>query len=235
MTNQVSNDPWESADNPQLRAFDYWGVVTLSMYFAILQKGIGKVPFDPQVHSLDQRVTVIEILLSPLAEQNVSRPPERSMIAESKEWAGFVLPSIKALGISARELNGKYVRAHMKPTGETYTKNDETKDKSTFEFLKIFPSEDECRKDYLASKGSNGSPTPAAVANGGNGSNKEKETAAKFLPVIVANAVNGQKDLEVIRKSLAVSLASYSQINKFFTVDSPQVMTLIMEKMAGGK
>jgi hypothetical protein len=239
-------DPWDSVDNPQFRVPEYWGNVKIDTFFAALVKGVGKVPFNPSNHSADQRVTAIEINIAPIAEQNVQFPVSRSLIAESKTWAGMVLPSIKALGLSVRELNGKWVHVTAKPTGRTYTNsNGEIKEETTFEFTAVFPDEKACKDDYAARGHSTPSaltptsaaPAPAATtttSTTGNGS-KEQETASKFLKVIVENACKGQQNLEVIRNTVAANLATMPLVNKFFSVDSPETMQMIMEKMQDWK
>lgn len=247
-----NNDPWERAENPQTRSSEFWGQVEISLYNAVLVKGVGKAPFDPQQHKPEQMVTGIDIHIAPLAEQNVSFQVSRSMIAESKEWASLVLPSIKALGLSVRELNGKWARVGQKGTGSNYTnQNGETRERTTFEFIKVFATEDECRADFLA----NGHPMPDLDTNtngtyGGNGNanangaggtngntpaqaappnNTERETALKFLRVIVENAARGQSDLTVVRNTVAAQTATMPLVSKYFTVDSPETMNLIAE------
>lgn len=229
------NDPWATADDPQFNtSYDYFGQVKVDSYFCILVKGTGKVPFDAQAHAIDQRRTAIDIQIFPLAEMNISFDVSRNMIAESREWAGIVLPSIKALNLSLRDLNNKWVHVVTEKTGQTYTgKDGNTKDKTTFKFLAVFPDEASCRAAYQAAANGTPAPAPATPVNGnGNGASKERETAAKFLPVIVTNACAGQTDLTVIRNSVAAAIANMPMVSKHFTVDSTEVMTLIMEKMS---
>lgn len=245
-TNQVAiNDPWDSAENPTFAAPEYWGLCSMDMYYCVLQKGVGKVRFDAQQHQVDQRRTAIDIVVTPLPEMGSAREASRSMIAESKEWASIVLPSIKTLGVSTRELNGKYVHITFAPTGRTYVKtNDdgtqETRDNTTIKFLKVFADENACRADWAAHGGtptsdSNGDVPPLTTppSNGnGNGADKEKATGLAFLRVIVNNACAGQNDLNVIRESIAANIAQYPPVAKFYTVDSPETMALIAEKMS---
>jgi hypothetical protein len=244
-----NNDPWERAENPQPRSSEFWGQVKISLYNAVLVKGVGKAPFDPQQHKPEQMVTGIDIHIAPLAEQNVSFQVSRSMIAESEEWASQVLPSIKNLGLSVRELNGKWARVGQKGTGSNYTnQNGKTRERTTFEFVKVFATEDECRADFHA----NGHPMPDLEQNGGSSgtndayggtsggqalapvqaapvNNTERETALKFLRVIVENAARGQSDLTVVRNTVAAQTATMPLVSKYFTVDSPETMNLIAE------
>lgn len=62
----------------------------------------------------------------------------------------------------------------------------------------------------------------AAPAN-----NTERETALKFLRVIVENAARGQSDLTVVRNTVAAQIATMPLVSKYFTVDSPETMNLI--------
>jgi hypothetical protein len=241
MTNQIiTDDPWDTSENPQMRQFEYWGEVHIDMYYAILQKGVGKVPYDPAQHSIDKRVTAIEIAIVPIAEQNITDSINRGMIAESHEWAGIVLPSIKALGISVRELAGRYVRVRQKPTGQTYVNaKGETKDRTTFEFIGLFKDRNACVADYLTRGAPSNTPTNTQYSGvnvseeptAANPGIKERDTALQFLKVVVENAVRGQTDLKVIRDTISLNVANMPLINKYFTVDSPETMQMIMEKM----
>lgn len=240
MANQTYSDPYEAANDPQVRsggASDYYGQILLDMYFAVLVKGMGKVPFDPQQHSVDKRVTAIKMEIIPLAEMNISWPVMRETIAENREWAGIVLPSIKALGLSPREVHNKWGHIVRKETGDTYVskKDGKTYPVTTFAFVQVFKDEAECRAAYQAfSSGAGTAPAQQQPAPSGNGASKEKETAAKFLKPIVANACMGKNgDLTAINQTLAAALANMPQIAKYFTVDSPEVMTLVMETING--
>jgi len=237
-------DPWDIADNPPVNHGEYWGQVEIALWYCVLQKGVGKVPFDPQQHSADQRRTSVEIKIFPIPEQNVSFDIKRDLIAESREWAGIVLKSIKALGLTAKEINGRYVRVKLASTGQTYTNgNGEDRERTTFEFVKAFASEAECKADFLSGgtapvnaqppAPTNTQPPAAAhTAQGTNGNgNQEKQTALNFLRIYVQNAVRGQTDLNVIRSSLAANISTQPLLAKYFTVDSPETMQLLAEEM----
>lgn len=237
MTEQMQNvieDPWESAENPQLRQAEYWGLCNIDMYYAILQKDVGKVPFNPKEHSLDRRVTAIDIVIIPLPEHNASFEISRSMIAESKDWASVVLPSIKELGISPREINNKYVHVRFKPTGRTYINtNGETKESTTFEFVNVFPDEETCRADFLAHK-NNQTDTKVDRTTNSNCADKKRATAFAFLRPIVENAARGQTNRDVIHRTVAENISRFPVVAEFFTGDSPEVTTLIDEFMKKG-
>lgn len=238
MATQPATNAWDAIENPQVRSgnSDYFGQVKIDTYFAVLVKGMGKVPFDAGQHNADQRVTAIDMQIIPLAEMNISFEISRNLIAESKEWASIVLPSIKALGISARELNNKWVHVTRKPTGSTYTskRDNQQYPETTFEFLAVYPDEAACRAAYQAAGGSAGTApaqqqqSSSAPSNG----DKERETALKFLKVIVDNSARGQTDPAVITSTVAANIANMPMVAKHFTAQSPETMSLIMEAMS---
>lgn len=229
-------DPWDSAEHAKEPQYsnEIWGQVEAHSWHCVLEKGIGKVEFDHQVHNPDQRRTAVEITVRPLADMNLTFDLARNMIAESREWASFVLPSIRDLGIHPKDLNGKWVKAQTvtltDKTGNpvTYTdSNGAVKEKTTIKFLKVFNNEEECQADYLSNSGKS-APSNTAKING-NDNDKERQTALSFLKVYVQNACRGQSNLSIIRETLALNIATQPLISKYFTVDSPETVDLITQ------
>ncbi|NPV77935.1 MAG: hypothetical protein HPY59_16360 [Anaerolineae bacterium] len=242
MTTQTFVDPWDTAEQAKEPQFSniIWGQCEAKSWWCVLEKGIGKVEYDPQVHSPDQQRTAVDIIVHPLADMGLAFDVTRNMIAESYEWAGIVLPSIRDLGISPKQLNGSWVKVQTVTLTDkagnaiTYTdKNGTVKEKSTLKFLAIFKDEAECSSDYLANSGKTTKQDTqySAQYSGGNG-NKERETALKFLKVYVENACRGETSLEVIRNKLMTLIASQPLISKYFTVDSPEVVEMIAKEMS---
>lgn len=236
-----SQDPYAAAMAAQPPKPIYWGSLLTDAHFVVLEKGIGRIPFDPQVHEMSRRVTALDFSLLPIAEMGFTNSVERNAIAEFGEWTRIIKPSIEALGVDLRELHDKYVKVEMVPTGRTY-KNSAGEDvkATTFKFLKLFADENECVADYLSGDEDEpeaqpqpvtqaAAPSPAATET--PASNPERETALKFLEVLVDNAVNGQSDLNVVNKTLQLSLESTPLVAKYFKVDSPEAVQLIMSKM----
>jgi len=221
-------DPLDALDNPELRSPEYFGQIQLHTWFCVLKKGIGKVDFDPAKHGIDARRTAVKIGLIPLAEHNTNQDIFRDQIAESREWASLVLPSIKNLGITARELDGKWVKLTFQPTGRTYTKTDPmtgetvTRDATTFKFLALYADEAACRAAYEAERGNGGSVAPVAAAAPQSPTNHEKETAGKFLKPLVQRANGDEQELGKL-------IAGMPLLSKHFTVQSPEVQELLME------
>lgn len=232
-----TNDPYDSSDNPQTN-FDraYWGKALVEAKYVVLIKGTGKVDFDPATHKPEERRTGIDITIDLLADMGLTFPAvERNYLAESKLWAGTVLPTIKALGISMRELNGKYVKVSLKSTGRTFTGRDGSeKEETTILFEKLFADEEACRQDYFFGKGEETpvAAEPAATPASIPVNEKEKETARKFLKVLVENAARGQDDILVVQAKVGQGIAMMPLVNKYFTDGSSEVLAEIMVKMA---
>jgi hypothetical protein len=236
------NDPFDTAEDPQEIKYsnEYFGEAGVDAFFCVLEKGHGKVPFDPNYHSIDRRLTAVVIGIIPVPASGLNFSVDRDYIAEFRDWNAITLPSLKKLGISLRDLDGRYVHAKLTETGETYTtKAGETKEKTVFEFLEVFDTLEACEAAYEAKFGSrqekqdipfkldnNGSKSPA------EGQSMEKTTAEKFLKVAVENACRGQTDLEAAREAVGAQIAKMPMISKFFTVDSPETMNLMAEAMA---
>jgi hypothetical protein len=228
-------DPWESAESAKEPEFtnEIWGQVQAHSWYCILEKGVGKIEFNPQVHSDDKRRTAIDLIVRPLPDMNLNFDLVRNMIAESREWVSFVLPSIRDMGIGTRDLNDKWVKVQTVTLTDkngnpvTYTDNNGTvKEKTTIKFLKVYANEEECRNDYLAMSGKQ---STSSGSSDSNGSDKERQTALAFLKVYVQNVCRGETEVSIIRENLAKQIAVQPLINKHFTVDSPETVELITQ------
>ena len=228
-------DPYNSASNPELPAFELWGMLEVNAWACALVKGVGKVPYDKTIH--DRRATAIDLFVQPLPEQNITNAKscERHLIAESKEWANITWKSIKDLGIdNLREVNGKWTRVAVVPNGKTYKNKDgEVKDETTFKVIAFFDDEEKCRAAYLASGGHAASPVMTSFDPDGTSApvvsqdDTDKQTALAFLKVIIPTACNGKTTLEEKKIAITIALAQYPTVSKFFTADSPEVIALI--------
>jgi hypothetical protein len=237
--NTPINDPLAMAENPQEIKYsnEYFGQVSLDVWFCVLEKGVGKVPFDPNTHSIDRRLTAITMGIIPVPASGLQFSVDRDYIAEFRPWNAITLPSLKALGVSVRELNDRYVRVKMTETGETYTNSQgETREKTAFEFLAIYDSLEACEADFTAKRGSSAQPNTSpqksqAAPTAGNG-NKDRDAALKFLEVAVKSTCQGLTDLDQAREAVAAQIAKMPLINKHFTVDSPETMNFMAEALA---
>lgn len=229
---QNEPDPFDSADSATIEPRTYYGQVDVDAWFCALVKGQGKVPYDSAVH--ERRSTAVKLTVAPIPDMKLTFALEREMIAESREWAAIVLPSIKALGLaSVRDLDGKWVAMTQVPTGRKYrNRNGEEKDATTFKFLSLYDSEAACIAAFNGAR--NGTPPADALpedempfmgdGNGHNGQpapdSPERQTALAFLKVLVQ-----QHGADTA--ALGAAIASMPMIAKHFTIDSPETQALL--------
>jgi len=232
MTTQVMNDPFEAASHAAPLPNEYYGQVEVDAWFCVLVKGQGRVPFDPQQHSIDQRRTAIDMAVIPLAASGLNFPIERKMLAESKEWRNIVWPSLKALGFnSLKEVNGAWVKVELVGTGRKYTNSaGEEKEATTFKFLAVYDNEETCEAAYLGMgimPQTEATPMPQEAHQASPQSNPERETALQFARVIVQQALKAHpNDVEAAKKQAAQQMAGMPVVSKFFTVESPEIAAL---------
>lgn len=217
----ADNDLWKAADEARPRSNVYFAEVVFDLWKCALVKGEGRVPYDSAAHK-GGALTAIEISLTPLPSRGLDFTVDRNMIAEFSQWTDYTLPSIKALGLSLRELNGKWVRYEMVESGRTWVgKDGETKHETVPVFLAVFDSLDEAETAAAAMFEGNGNSATEPMSLSGEGdSDPEKDTAAAFLP-----ALWGQS------KKDATTFAGLIEGNpltaKFFTIASPEVIAVI--------
>lgn len=228
------DDPLAAASNATLRPREYYGEVDIDAWFCALIKGQGKVPYDPVAHKDLNRCTAVDLTVTPIAEMNLQFALQRSMIAESREWAGIVWPSAKELGItSVRDLKGKWVKVIQAPTGRKYRGNDGTeREATTVKFLAVYGSVDECLAAYYAETGAepdiadvDDEPIPGfEPADAGNGQNG-METARPFIHAYAK--VNGY-DVEKTREACRAQTVITNAID----VDSDEFVEIVGEAMS---
>jgi hypothetical protein len=225
------SDPYEAASNPQTPSQYYYGKTSVQAYFCVLVKGIGKEAYDEKKHKASDKRVAVEIRIVPLAEHNAKYDVERSTIDTAKDWNEISLPSIRALGIaSIRDLDGRYVKVSLEPTGRQYTnKNGGQSEATCFKFVGLYAGENECREAYISDGNSAPDNTPPAAPSGGGDS--ERAASLQFLKALIPNAISGKTNIVDMRTSIAAKLAEFPMINKYFTVDSSEVMQMMMEAM----
>ena len=231
-------DPFDAASDPAVITpnYDLYGMVEISAYACHLQKGVGKVPFDP-TNPDHKRMTAIQVFIQPLPEIEVKYPKtlEMDWIGEFPTWAKITLPSIKAAGFeNVREINGKYARVtRVDSLDKPYDKKDKDGNptgekgvKKTFKFVEFYDTEDACRAAYIAAGGKpagTNNPTPVLTTD-----EADKQAALAFLKVIVPTACNGKKITDDWRAAVTTALAQYPMVSKHFTADSPEVAALAL-------
>jgi hypothetical protein len=224
-------DPYNSADNATLRPQAYYAMVQSDAWPCVLIKGKGKVAFNAQEHKVGDRVTAIDISLQPLAEQNVNFPLVRNMIAESPAWIKIVMPSFKALGLaSARELNGKWAKVEMVPSGRKYEKKDrntgrttgEMVEETTFKFLAFYKDEAEARAAYLGGASQPEATAPTTAPASANSA--ERATALAFLKALLPKWAPTGQEMAAVEKGIAANPV----LARHFNIQSPEVIDLLV-------
>jgi hypothetical protein len=233
-------DPFAAATEAQARTFDLFGMVEISAWACHLEKGQGKIPFDPQ-NPNHKRMTAIDVFIQPLAEIDIKYPKTREChwLAEYNTWAKITLPSIKdayqratgqELG-SVKQINGMYARvARVDSFDKKYKKKDnngnltgEMVTPKTFRFVELYADENQCRAAYTAAGGQPMQGGSSAVAPSQEQS--DKSAAMAFLPVIVKTALNG-KGLKINddwKTAVTTALTQFPMVAKHFTADAPEV------------
>lgn len=220
----------EAAVQDAESAAQYFGKLDVSAQFVVLKAGEKKRAWL-EGEPLDGRTTEVSMRLNPLDCTGMTKMVERQVISNSGEWSRTVWPSLRDLGIKALgELRGKWAHVAMVENGRKWTNKEGQEVKgSTFKFVALFDLESDAVKAWESQFGGSQAHTPSSNGTNGNGAanpavspinDAEKAAAAQFLPHIV-NA--NKTDLD----KLAATLASMSPINKYFTVNSPEVQQLL--------
>jgi hypothetical protein len=236
-------DPFDAATNAKAPSAEYFGEIVLDAWSCVLEKGVGKRPFDAMSDDPSRRSTAVDIFILPIADANVRFNIERKLIAESKAWTNITWPSLQKLGlVNAREAKGRYCKVKLAPTGRTWDKKDqsgtltgEKGEETTFEFLELFADEAACIAAY---HGRNGvapvAPVApaAAVASSDPAEDPAKKTALTFAKAIVTNLARAEKDMFILQGKIAEKIAAMPMISQFYTADSPEIVQLIAEALA---
>jgi hypothetical protein len=226
-----------------------WGQVYAEFYEAIYDKSSRAFErFDANVHKVSDKFIRAEITIIPLDEMNARFNTEAKFSVTgyaNREWAAVTLPSIKALGISLRDLSNKWVKVTRKSNGKFYEKktngvaSGEKKELTDFLFSKVFESQDACLQDYLIRSGEPVTQQSAdafpvdSPAQDAQPSMVADAILLKFASAIVTSAVT-----RVGKDMLKVSDLVKSQIdnNQMFagkiTSDSAEVIQMIIQACA---
>jgi len=214
----------------------YFGQIFTDAFFCVLEKGVGKIVFDPVQHAEDRKLTCINLDGECTRANGSTYTIHREVIAEFKDWAGIVLPSLKVAGIHPRDLNEKWASWEMVNTGRTWTDRStgETKNGTTFKFLAFYPDEAACRAAETAhySRGPASDDEedldethPMPEDNGSNGNDAQRAVAAKFLPALWNQAAGDVTKLGQL-------IAGNPLTSKYFDLNSTEVLELVAEKVA---
>lgn len=238
MTTEVN--PFDAALSATAETPPIYGEILFDVWFGVLEKGVGKTPYDPQQHSPAQRRTVVKVDVVPLVETGLTFAMEREFIAEFPRdgWLQVTLPSLHALNVTdLQAINGAFVKVEIAKYGSYVNKDGEQRDRTAPKLLAIYDSREACLEAYYAETGAEpvdtsvpgfddvnqqlGLPegdTPSSPQNGSG----PKKTALAFLPAIVRSC--RQPDNSIDLDQLANKLATTPLLKDHFDVTSPEVI-----------
>jgi len=233
---QQTDDPFDSAETVEwvLPIYTVYGQVTLDATHVALVKGDkergikgGKVPFDPAVHASEKRFTSVEITILPVVPGRYVT--FRDMLAESKEWATIVRPSIKAIGLDPRSINERWIQAELVPTGRKYQKSDGSEGiATTVKFVRVFNDDQECfaaaqAKREDADVGAAPATSVASAAATPAVAGPSQGMVRQFLGAIVKKWLgDDSNDLAELDKRL-----SANPLTKAYSSESPEIAEII--------
>lgn len=230
----------DELDNPtpEVKEYHFWGQPALEVFEGCWMKGAKEpVRYDPELHSWKK--TYVQIVIFPLPETGAQYNTTITLATSSDDYIKATMPSIKALGISPRELPKFFVHGVRKPSGRTYKKGDEVKEIQDNLFLELFKSQDEAAAAYLQWKaGSPASPLsdadfPAmpesAPAPAVTPSTPGNDILLKFARALVTNAAKDNKDLTAVTEKVRTQLEANPMMKGKYSVESAEIMEMIIE------
>ena len=220
-------DPMAAAVSEAERPNYVYGQVEITAAFVQFQNR-KKIVWTEHDDPKDRR-TEVTFVINPIEETGMTSLFTRSMICGNRgEWADIVWPSLRDdCGVKElRSADKKWVKVEVVKTGRKYTnRNGEEVENTTFKFLGLYDDHAACAAAFTADGGK-----PKAASNDDNPAGDidmtptaeiaEREMCKTFLPPLV-KAANGN------RQQLAQNLAAMAPLNKYFTVDSPEVVALL--------
>lgn len=215
-------DPMDDAVQAAESAGQYFGRLDVSAQYVTLKKGERK-RLWMEGDNTEGRVSEVTLRLNPHDISGLTRMVERQTLANSREWSNIIWPSLRELGFkSLRDIQGKWGHIALVKNGESYERDGVKVEKTTFKFLAVYELESDLIKAWEATHSAQAhtSSSNSTVPAVSQGNEAEKAAAAQFLPHVVGANKHD-------RQALAAALASMSPINKYFTVDSPEVQALL--------
>lgn len=231
------SDVWDSAADATRGPKIYFGQVFTDGHYVYIsfKKGDPRVLFDPSQHPQDGRHTLVKIDGVCTKRDGSSYEINREMVCELDAAWQITKVSLKTCGVHPRELNERWAKWEMAETGDTWNSrtSGELVKGTTFKFSEFYPNEAACRAAEKAHYSRTPStdeenlddthPMPEEAPS--NGSDAQREVAAKFLPALWKSAGGDvTKFGELISGNPLTS--------KFFDLNSAEVAALVAGEAA---
>lgn len=227
-------DPYEIAGSEYVPVREYYGRMSATCVAMAFpgEKGSGQkpVPYNPSIHTERQRFVQTEFRLSPLPEQQLSKPVEARWSNYDSDWTKITRKSLIDLGLinaagnaDIRRFDGMYCKLEWV---EGFRKNkDESKGNyKTMKITGLYKNEADCRSAYQKEvAGGEAAASAQPVVN-----DPAKASALAFIESIIQNAwkVPGAQYEDVHEKTdrfIQENAAACAGL----TVDSPEVRELL--------
>lgn len=228
MTTTTYDDPMTAAMNATKQQGDraYFGeVITVDSWFCVLEKGVGKRPWDATRDDVKSRRIVIKLEIQPLRGQYTIA---QETLSFENTWIDFTMPSLQKCNADLHALRGKFAQVKRVPTGEQYkNKAGELKDRTALEFVAIYNTLQECQDAadaFFGEKASAhaayaGMPDASLPADLG-GMSPEQQFALSALPALWKASGND-------KEKFAELIAENPLISRFYPVDHAVVQNMI--------
>lgn len=255
-------DALNEADQAQERFFELYGRLIINAYYMYFPgSGERPVAFDPAKHPIEKRTAMIELILESIPQQHQQYENRMSCATFAADWTKITKPSINALGFEARTIAGRYVKLAKVP-GKNPNKKKPGEFYTCFKILQVFEDEAACAAAYEGEhpqraqtiedvfaetapvpstepQAETGAPSwgmndsaPAAPAPAAGQDMIGKSGALMMVKAKIRQVAAENNALDHITAAAAKFIADNPVISKHFTVESPEIMELIVASAA---
>jgi hypothetical protein len=135
-------------------------IVNVDRWECVLESGAGKVPYDSFRHAPYRKRIALTIEAARLSDKRLYK--KEWLIGDNRDdkgWVKITLPSLRVINAHLSTLNGKYVAIDFTPTGKKYMtkatddKPAEERSETTWSFVELFNTHDECEAAELMHTG----------------------------------------------------------------------------------
>lgn len=232
-TYQPTDDPMTAAMNAKKEPNDrtYFGeVITVDSWFCVLQKGVGKRPWDSTRDDVKDRRIVIKLEIQPLRGQYTI---SQEALSFESTWLEHTMLSLQKLQVDLHTLRGKFAAVKRVPTGENYkNKAGEIKERTALEFVAVYDTLDACQAAADAFFATRGEQRADRVSASGVVEEQLPDPPAQpSMPPEQLFALNSLPALWKAsgndKAKFAALLAENTLISRYYPIDHPHVQSLI--------
>ena len=237
---QTDIDPLEAAMTAAplpVRPKHRFGEIQIDRYYAAWDHDENDKPFlrqfDPTKDKIEQRMVHLDMTLIPVQGQYNT---ERNVNVPGKEWDKIIKPSLAALGTDLINLNSQYIELEEVPTGRRGVNKTtgEAVEYTTFRFLKVFATVNECIDASNAFFSQSSVPVVNGAPLNGNGVADRHPQATPTSKPAGMDPDGAWNFIEAVWKQSAGNVAAFEAtmagmpaVTAVWPVDSAEVQKLI--------